>query len=371
VLAFGVLEILLRVFQPVEYRVRGNQITLPRNKKYTFYNDKIDNLDKVIYISRNLLGFRGENPPKKFSQTLTLVTIGGSTAESIHISDGKTWPDLLGVRLAREFNPVWINNAGLDGHSTLGHLVLMEDYLVQLKPKVVLFLVGANDRALTDYSTLDRKSFKKPVDSIWKIIVDTSARYSEVVNYIVNLNRYVKAHKGGLVHIKINFANLNTLEVNEETMKGILEGHKKDHLEPYAQRLEKLIAVARSHGIEPVFITQPMIYGNVIDPVTGADLSRVDIGGINGFTTWEILRLYNEKLKQIAAKNNALLIDLANEMPKSSLYFYDTFHFTNEGSELVAEIVFNHLAPFLAEKFPQYIVNERSVRKTPGSRNTH
>jgi lysophospholipase L1-like esterase len=362
VLAFGALEILLRVFQPVEYRVRGNKITLPRDKKYTFYNNKIDNLDRVIYITRNHLGFRGEMPPKNFAQTLTLVTVGGSTTESLHISDGKTWPDLLGVKLEREFKPLWINNAGLDGHSTFGHLVLMEDYLIQLKPKVAIFLLGANDRGLIDYGTLDKQFLKKPAVSTRKAFIDTCASYSEVVNYAVNLNRYAKAHKGGLVHAKIDFAKLNTLEVDDEKVARILEGHRKHYLKPYAQRLQKLIDVARGHGIEPVFITQPMIYGNVIDSVTGADLGRVDTGGINGITSWEILKLYNEKLKQVATQNNVLLIDLAAEMPKSSKYFYDTFHFTNEGSRFVAEIVFKHLAPFLTERFPQYAVEDRLVR---------
>jgi len=34
------------------------------------------------------------------------------------------------------------------------------------------------------------------------------------------------------------------------------------------------------------------------------------------------------------------LIDLAHKMPKSSAYFYDFIHFTEEGAEMVAEIMF-------------------------------
>ena len=37
------------------------------------------------------------------------------------------------------------NNAGLDGATTYRHLILMEDYVVTLRPKVVLFLIGIND----------------------------------------------------------------------------------------------------------------------------------------------------------------------------------------------------------------------------------
>lgn len=364
-LALMGLEILLRVVQPVEYRIRGNKIVLHRNKKYVFNNDKIDRLDRVIYFTRNQLGFRGEPPPKNFAQTLTILTVGGSTTECFHISDGKAWPDLLAQRLQGEFQPLWLNNAGLDGHSTFGHLVLMKDYIVQLKPKVVLFLVGVNERALADYSALDKQSLKKPAATFLLACVDTLAQYSEIVNYAVNLNRYSKAHQGGLVHANIDFARLKTLDVSDNSLNSILNNHKDQYLTPYARRLQELIDVARGHAIEPVFMTQPIIYGEVIDPVTGADLGMVDIGGINGKTSWEIMKLYNEVLRQVAAQNQVLLIDLAAEMPKSSRYFYDTAHFTNEGCQLVAQIIEPHLASFLAKKFPHFVIKDHQA-EAPG-----
>jgi lysophospholipase L1-like esterase len=363
-LAFMTLEILLRVFQPVEYRVRGNKIVLTPDKKYIFDNNKIDKLDKVIYVSRNHLGFRGEPLPRDFAQTLTILTVGGSTTECIQISDGKTWPDILASKLKRRFKPLWLNNAGIDGQSTFGHLVLMEDYIIRLKPKMVVFLLGANDRYLTDSCALDRKYFKKPAATSWKAFVDTLAWYSEVVNYAVNLNRYAKALRVGVVHANIDFARLKPLDVSDDRLKALLEAQKQYYLNPYGQRLQKLIDLARRHGIEPVFITQPMIYGAVIDPVSGADLGRVDIGGINGKTSWEILKLYNQVLKQVAAQNEVLLIDLANELPKTSRYFYDTFHFTNAGCQAVAEIIFQHLAPFLAKKFPDYAIVVHQAEKS-------
>jgi len=361
-LALMALEILLRVVQPVEYRVRGNKIVLLRNKSYVFNNDKIDRLDRVIYFTRNQLGFRGEPPPKNFAQTLTILTVGGSTTECFHISDGKAWPDLLAQRLKGKFQPLWLNNAGMDGHSTFGHLVLMKDYIVQLKPKVVLFFVGVNDRALPDYGPLDKKSLKQPAANFRLAVVDTLAQYSEIVNYAVNLSRYSKAHRGGLVHANIDFAGLKTLDVPDDSLNSIINYHKVQYLSPYARRLQELIDVSREHGIEPVFMTQPIIYGEVIDPVSGADLGRVDIGGINGKVSWELMKLYNQVLRQVAAKNQVLLIDLAAEMPKSSSYFYDTAHFTNEGCRLVAQIIEPQLTSFLAKKFPQFVIKDHPAQ---------
>ena len=82
--------------------------------------------------TKNSLGFRGAPPPRDFPDYLTIITIGGSTTECFYLSDGRTWPDLLGQNLSREFNRVWVNNAGLDGATTYRHLILMEDYVVTL-----------------------------------------------------------------------------------------------------------------------------------------------------------------------------------------------------------------------------------------------
>jgi lysophospholipase L1-like esterase len=73
------------------------------------------------------------------------MAIGGSTTECFYLSDGKTWEDRLANKLRKDFKKVWVNNAGLEGHTTFGHLILLQDYIVKLKPKYILLLIGLND----------------------------------------------------------------------------------------------------------------------------------------------------------------------------------------------------------------------------------
>ena len=40
---------------------------------------------------------------------------------------------------------VWLNNAGLDGHSTFGHEILLRSHIIKLKPDMIIFLTGIND----------------------------------------------------------------------------------------------------------------------------------------------------------------------------------------------------------------------------------
>ncbi len=349
------LEGLLRIFQPIEYRVKANKIKLPRDKKYQFTNDKTDKLDRIIYTSRNHAGFRGELPPPNFAEVLTIIAIGGSTTECTLISDGKTWCDLLAKKLMGRFKPVWLGNGGLNGMSTYGHITFVEDYIIRLKPKVALFLVGANDIGLETYRTDDLNYFKKPISGVlasgWEMLLN----HSEVLDYGINFYRYYKAKRMGLVQPILDFRRLKQVEVPPEQVQAILQEHQEKFLKSYAQRLTKLIELCRDHHIEPVFITQPTVFGNLIDPLTGVDLAKAESWGWNGKVLWQILELYNDVVRDTCRQQQVYVIDLAREMPKSTAFYYDTYHFTNAGCQEVAEIIDRHLAPFLEKHFPQFI----------------
>jgi hypothetical protein len=116
--------------------------------------------------------------------------------------------------------------------------------------------------------------------------------------------------------------------------------------------VEKLIRVCRDHDIVPVLITQPTLYGPGIDPLTGVDLGKIKLGeNLNGALMYAVVELYNETLRQVAARDRVLLIDLARQMPRQSAYYYDFLHYTEAGADRVAEIIYRELRPFLARHF--------------------
>ena len=117
-----------------------------------------------------------------------------------------------------------------------------------------------------------------------------------------------------------------------------MEEHRKKYLKSYSERLIKLIKISREHDIEPIFITQPYLLGEGVDDVSGVNLANVAVRSYNGKVAWQILELYNDVLRQAGTEHQVLVIDLARELPKSSRYYYDFYHYTNEGSTLIAEI---------------------------------
>jgi len=359
IFAFFIVEGALRIYNPIELRVKGDKIVLPVNKKYVFKKklSKIEHskFDEIIVHTKNSLGFRGEEPPINFLNSLKIITVGGSTTECTFISDGKTWTDVLSKKLKGEFRYLWMNNAGFDGHSTFGHIVLMEDYIVKLKPDIVLFLVGANDQSIMDPNEQDLEILRsKYVFTSVKSFFKSMANHSEVFALGLNIYRYWKAVQIGVEHAEFDFNNYKRIDLNRylnddylKTKKQSLEASKV-YAEEFRKRLQKLIKISTNNHIEPVLITQPAFYGDFIDDVTKVDFQFTAI-------SWELLEIFNDVTRQVGKENNILVIDLAKEMPKSSKYYYDWLHYTNEGAEKVAEIIYNILYSHLVDKFDEHL----------------
>src|SRR3989339_1630006 len=72
VLVLGICEIILRVYNPLGFRIKGDKIILPINKKEIIHHEHgLGKLDLVVVHQRNSLGFRGPEPPADFSRDLT------------------------------------------------------------------------------------------------------------------------------------------------------------------------------------------------------------------------------------------------------------------------------------------------------------
>lgn len=115
----------------------------------------------------------------------------------------------------------------------------------------------------------------------------------------------------------------------------------------FGRRLEQLAQMSREAGIDPVFVTQPALYGEGTDPRTGADLAGLSVGGVDGRTAWRRLEIYNDQIRAVARERRHLLVDLARRFPKDSQFFYDDIHFNAADFRVVADIVGDALCAYL------------------------
>jgi len=349
-MVFIALEIILRIYNPFHFRIKGEHLLLPVNEQLVIHNTINPRLDSVIINTRNSLGFRGPEKPVPFNRFLSVVAVGGSTTECHFLSDDKTWTSLLEKDLQPSFPRIWVNNAGLDGHSTFGHEILLNDYLVKLQPGVILFLTGINDMENEQPTFHDKLNTKGAYNDFKHFMFANS----EVLNLVLNLARGRKAQR--LNNTTNSLLDLSKGDSLAMTGQQIMEraGRQARYLAGYRQRIIELIDTCRAHGIRPVFITQPNLFGKGHDPVTGVNLETFKLGEqLNGKGLWEILELYNSALKQTCGARNVPVVDLAELMPKNSLYFYDASHFTNQGAEQVALLLSAGLQPVLRNYFPE------------------
>jgi lysophospholipase L1-like esterase len=312
-------------------------------------------------VSTNALGFRGPEPPAQFGEALTLVAVGGSTTECLYVSDGKTWPDVVGAELAARFRDVWVGNAGLDGHSTFGHGLLLEQRLARLKPKVILFLIGINDVGREDLKAADAAVVAGGAGAgLWGRAVGTAAEHSAIVSTVLNLLRYREARKLNRVHSELQIRWARVLTPDRERARAMMVEHRERYLPGYAARVEGLVRQCRTLGMEPVLITQPALYGNVVDPATKVFLGTLEVDAdqqLYGALAWNLLEAYNDVVRDLGRRQGVLVVDLARELPKDSHLFYDFVHFNNDGSKAVAAIVSRRLCPFLAARYAAYVTS--------------
>ncbi len=346
------LEILLRIYNPIPFRIKGGKIILPINQSYQFTNQYAC-FDSLIIHKKNSMGFRGEELPKDASQYTKIITVGGSTTECFFISEDKAWPQVMQSELRKKMPKSWVNNAGLNGHSSFGHLLLLKDVVLKYKPNYIYFLMGVNDMDRQDLNQFDNrmvlgKSVQMENNGWLKNAFLTLSNHSEVANLIYNISKSLKARNQKIFVDKIVQLNpKDTLIIPEATIQATLT-KQKALLPAYRNRIVQLVTLCKSHGIKPVFITQPLLVGEGLDPATGTDLAKVKISvDMNGRLYWNKLELYNEVMRDVCQKEHLELIDLAKILPKDSRYFYDPMHFTNIGSVRVGQILAESSARFL------------------------
>ena len=143
------LELGLRFFLPgSEFDTR---LPLYAHVRETRESIELHGLSSTARRTTNKWGFRGDEPPENWDDYYTIVAVGGSTTQSFYVDDGLIWTALLQDNLRETNERVWVGNAGLDGHTSRGHILLMQQVITKIRPDAIVLLVGVNDLGLSFY----------------------------------------------------------------------------------------------------------------------------------------------------------------------------------------------------------------------------
>ena len=158
-------------------------LRIPINKKIKYNIDQLYSSEsQFITYTRDEFGLRGSYPSL---DSIQILTIGGSTTDQVYITDSLTWQSVLERQFYLENKKIYIGNAGLDGHSTFGHLKIFDlwlNELSQLKPNYFLFFIGVNDFHVSPDNRFDKMGILEvgngSIDKVKILIKRKSAIYN-------------------------------------------------------------------------------------------------------------------------------------------------------------------------------------------------
>ena len=341
-----IAELALRVYNPIRAPARANGIILPAFKSFVAQGRNDPKMSESIRIDYNSMGLRGPEQPDNYAELTSILTVGGSTTECVGLTDGRTWPDHVRRILKKRSANYWINNAGFNGHSTFGHLILLEKHLITLAPDYIVFLVGINEISRGDLNDWDA-DLQRANSSLRDRII----QQSEVLSTIQTLYRAARAIDLGVHHKPgQDITKLPEHQGPAKQMADLARQHAS-FLDSYRARLSACVNICKANGIRAILITQPALYGDCVDPTTGVDLGRasfpVSSGSLSGADQWKTLELYNDVTRTVAKQHDAALIELAQTMPKDSKYYIDSIHYSLDGATEVARLIGKELIEIL------------------------
>lgn len=335
-----ILEVFLRLVIPASVFHPGLELIPFLN------NEIIVDLPGVadrVHHSTNKWGLRGDPIPKNWDSLTSILTIGGSTTHCMYLSDDDTWPALLQKYLRQDNPSIMVQNAGLDGHTTFGHFLMMTEVVPVIKPKIVMMLVGVND-----LNVAVRRSYHRADDPLARTLLSFRLfAYSRTLQVLFKWYQ-ILLEKVPIVD-RTEYGSPRIYQpkpFERNNFEPDLLSSAESLTAEFHYNLTDIIGTARTLGIRLLFLTQPSLYDD-IDYWKGIKAHwfnfENDSSAFSAATEWKLLAVFNQVLIDVCKCEGVACFDLASAFPHNSEYFYDHYHFNELGAELVAQEIYSYI----------------------------
>ena len=313
-----------------------NQANIRRNFNAQYNISKLYKSDKsVVNYVRNKYGLRDDC---NTSKNIEILTVGGSTTDQIYVSFENTFQKVLQERLLIEDeNFGCVTNAGIDGHSTWGHIFSFKKWfplIPNLNPKYVLLYVGIND---TYFESAERPKLG------YDVLVNSSKKdflkKFETVQLLMPIYRYLKFSND-----QIGFAGhgkqiLTKDKYTVTVLNKKINSISKKNAEAFRARFKLILNYVKSLGSTPICVTQPHRY--VIKKKDNINYGIPDIigEGFSGLDYDYLIQDLNLVINELCKENT---LDLYNQK-FSDEHFYDGIHTTDKGSIKIGNLMANFI----------------------------
>ena len=355
-----VIEILFGYWIKDDPWRKTEHLYIIRDQSFNWNTQKLygDAIPTVQY-SRNKYGLRDScSEPSE----IKVLTIGGSTTDQRYIQNGKTFQDILEKKLSTDLNRrICLSNAGVDGHSTFGHIESLTKWLPLidgLKPQVVLLYLGINDAGFrTEPRGFDR--FEDRTDYVkpsWKEHSAVIGLYRKIK---IGFSLLLPKQKNGSPQPAPMYAehSSNIPSSDQYVFASMTDGAEnltKINTKLFSIRLSKIIDTIQSkYQAFPVCISQPHLLTSKQGEITRGVANAFFYNGkaYNGLDYQESIMALNVAMREICTARGAYL-DIASA-PFNSSDFYDPIHLNHDGTFKLAHYIYEELKKIPIQKVLQ------------------
>lgn len=288
----------------------------------------------------NAQGFRtretiGPKPPGE----IRIVALGGSTTEDVWNDEGTHWPLAAERELhARGRTDVRIYNAAMSAFTSAHSLVQLELDVLPYAPDVVLLMQNLNDLFVV-YAAANAG---RPLDGAYHVWYGTKHMTGALDDSDVVPLRVVD-------FVRERIRRLSRPPPRPPLERYDLEGGVRI----FRRNLESFAAVARAHGVLPIFVTTPIARS----PRRFEDEDLLARKGLmNPYPPHarflaDVDR-YNDVVRETGAALGVPVVDAARGVPPDDALFVDIAHTSTEGVRAVGAAVASELLLILPPPSP-------------------
>lgn len=285
-------------------------------------------------FTTNSQGIRG--PELSPDATYRVLCIGGSTTQNHYMDDSKTWTNLLMFELKDRLpdESVWTGSTGIPGFATPQHLTYLRTNPSLNQYTHTVFLIGVNDVLLWLSLKFDRDQSDEqeaPPKPRWEAL----ATYERLAAIFSPSSTLLLDAADAWPLEEVRKIRAESTLIDTYAPPGPALNH-------YRERINAMIDRCQELGIDPVFVTQPVLWAKNLPPSVEALLwmgkTRVDNEFMSAAALRELMDLFNATLIETCRERDVLVVDLGF-MNGSTQYFLDDCHFTEPGAAIVAQTI--------------------------------
>lgn len=351
--------------------VSGRTITFGGDAYHPYLQNTPLPNDTSVHVNR--WGFRGDDLDQaKGDGVFRVFVFGGSTVYCGTVPYEQTHCRILEKRL-RDAYPqyhVEVQNLGADWHTTEHDTVKLLFYAQDFSPDLAITFHGINDLVRTFTPDMFGEG---PYRSDYRHYLGAAANLvtrGRKIPLTITAGHWCSDFRFDQIRINGPDGNglggVRTSFVPKAQNVQITEWKS---LPAFERNLRDFVDIARSKGIHVLLATQPSLYREDLSPQERQLLVFPLTHYFGGkrpslYSMIDGMRRFNDTTRRLATQVGVPLVDLEQQMPKTTEYLYDDVHYTVAGNELIG----NALADDIIESgVVDRVMEERTTRR-PGSR---